>query len=388
MNELPDDSSADPLPGPATDEVETFDRTRPHRGSEEADHFLRAVVKLGASDLHLKSGQPPCVRIRGELRKIDREPPPNEEFEARILAFLTEEERGRLLETGSVDFAYDLEGGARFRFNVYRQESGISVAARVVPRDIPSIDTLHLPPIVTTLAESRHGLVLVSGPTGSGKSTTLAAMLEHINGTRNSHVVTIEDPIEFLFTGNKCLINQREIGINVKDFPTALRALMREDPDVVLIGEMRDAASFRAALRAADTGHLVLSSIHAAGAAQTIERVLNLFAESEARAIRQSLAFNLRGIVSQKLVRSSVEAARRVPAVDVLIATPFVRKLITDGNDIQLNEAIRTGDEGMVGFVESLYQLHQQELIDAETGTSAAPNAEEFRRLLMGIRRH
>ncbi len=235
--------------------VASFERTRPRKGSPETDAFLRAVVKMGASDLHLKSGESARLRIGGELRTVAEEPAPTEEFEARLFRLLTEDERRQLVVDGSVDFAYDLDDRTRFRVNVYRQEAGISIAARVVPRSIPSFDDLHLPAVVAKIADNRQGLILVSGTTGSGKSTTIAAILERINQTRNEHIVTIEDPIEFLHTSRKCLINQREIGINVKDFPTALRALLREDPDVVLIGEMRDAETFRSALQAADTGH-------------------------------------------------------------------------------------------------------------------------------------
>ena len=367
-------------PGPA------FSGLKPRRGFAEADAFLRAAVKHGASDLHLKSGQTPCLRIDGKLRRFDGVARPSDEFEAGILAFLTEEERQRLLAEGSVDLAYELDGAARFRVNIYRQESGLSLAARVVPRRIPSFDELHLPPVIATIAELRQGLVLLSGATGSGKSTTIAAVLEHINCTRHEHIVTIEDPIEFLYTEKKCLINQRELGINVSDFPMALRALWREDPDVVLIGEMRDATTFRAAMQAADTGHLVFGTIHATSAAQTIERVLSLFPEGERAGMRQNLVFNLRAILCQKLLRSNAEGVQRVPAVEVLVSTPIVRKLITENRDVDLNEVIRGGDAGMLSFTDSLYRLFQQRLIDHETGRLAAPNVEEFEMFLRGIR--
>jgi twitching motility protein PilT len=212
-------------------------------------------------------------------------------------------------------------------------------------------------------------------------------MLDHINSTRHEHIVTIEDPIEYLYAPKKCLVNQREIGINVTDFPTALRAMMREDPDVVLIGEMRDAETFRAALQAADTGHLVFGTVHAGSAAQTIERVLSLFPEVEYQSIRQTLVFNLRAIICQKLIKSKAPGVERVPAVDILISTPIVRKLIAEKRDVDLDQAIRTGDEGMMGLVDSLYDLYKQKLIDEETGCHAAPSADEFRMRLMGIQR-
>lgn len=362
-----------------------FRRTRPRRGSPELDAFLRAVVRSGASDLHLKSGQAPRVRISGKLRTVEREPAPAEVFEERVFAFLSETDRQRLVREGSVDLAYDLED-VRFRLNVYRQDSGISVAARVVPRQIPTFDELHLPPIVAKIAEVEQGLILVSGVTGSGKSTTIASMLEQINSTQYKHIVTIEEPIEFLYQSKKCLIDQREVGINVPDYPTALRALLREDPDVVLIGEMRDADTFRAAIQAADTGHLVFGTVHAANAAQTIGRVLSLFDDSEKPSIRESLVFTLRAIITQKLLPSSADGVRRVPAVEVLISTPIVRKLIEENRDIDLSEAIRSGDEGMLDFTESLYALVQDELVDQEIACQAAPNRPEFEMRLAGIK--
>ncbi len=368
------------------DPVSTFERTRPRRGEAEADAFLRAVVKMGASDLHLKSGESARLRIGGELRAVASEPAPTEQFEARVFAFLSEDERRKLVDDGSVDFTYDLDGQTRFRFNVYRQESGISLAARVVPRKIPSFEELHLPPVVSRIADNRQGLVLVAGTTGSGKSTTIAAIIERINHTRHQHIITIEDPIEFLHSSAKCLINQREIGINVKDFPTALRALLREDPDVVLIGEMRDAETFRAALQAADTGHLVVSTVHAENAPQSISRLLSMFPPAEQSSIRKSIVFSLRAVIAQQLVKSSAKEVGRVPAVEVLLSTPVVRKLIADGREMELGDVVRSGDEDMMSFAESLLRLYHQELIDVETGRLAAPNPEEFKRMVAGIK--
>ena len=362
-----------------------FAHTRPRRGSDEIDAFLRAVVKSGASDLHIKAGQSPRLRIGGKLRKVEREAAPTEEFEARALSLMSDEERQILVKNGSVDFAYDLPGEARFRINVYRQETGLSVAARLVPREIPTVEQLHLPPIISQAAELTRGLILVAGTTGSGKSSTIAALLEQINNTRHDHIVTIEDPIEFLYDCKKSLVDQREVGINVPSFELALRALLREDPDVVLIGEMRDAETFRSALQAADTGHLVFSTVHAANAPQTIARLINLFPLNEQPMIRQSLVLSLQAVISQKLITSCADAIERVPAVEILISTPIVRKLISEGKEAQLGDVIRSGEEGMLGYAECLVDLHNKGMIDEETGCLAAPNKEEFLRLLAGI---
>lgn len=363
---------------------QAFEYTRPSRGSSEIDNFLRAVIKTGASDLHLKAGQSPRVRIGGQLRKVEREAAPSEEFEARVLSLMSEQERQELVRDGSVDFAYDL-GEARFRVNVYRQETGLSLAARLVPREIPTFDDLNLPPSIAKAAELRRGLVLVAGTTGSGKSSTIAALLERINNTRHDHIITIEDPIEFLYDCKKSLVDQREVGINVPNFELALRALLREDPDVVLIGEMRDAETFRAALQAADTGHLVFSTVHAADAAQTISRLLNLFPLDEQPMVRQSLVLSLQAVISQKLLPSIAEGIERVPAVEILLATPIVRKLIDEGKEAELGDVIRTGQEGMVGFAECLVSLNNKGMIDEQVAIAAAPNKDEFKRLLAGI---
>ena len=364
----------------------TFEHTRPRQGSPEIDSFLRGVVRLGASDLHLKSGESPRVRVGGELHRVDLEAAPTEEFEARVLSLLSDGQRQRLLEQGSVDFAYQLDRQVRFRINVFRQESGLSLAARVIPRKIPSVEELHLAPEVAKFADLDQGLVLISGVTGSGKSSTIAALLEHINSTRAKHIVTIEDPIEFLYQSKKSLINQREVGLNVPDFGLALRAVVREDPDIILVGEMRDSETFRAALQAADTGHLVFGTVHASTAAQTIERVLSLFTEEERPNIRQSLVFNLRGIVSQMLVSSVAKGIERVPAVEVLVVTPIVQKLISEAHDLQLSEVIAECSEGMLSHLESLFRLFSQELIDMDTGRHAASNPEEFRLRTQGIK--
>ena len=352
----------------------------------DPDAFLRSIVKLDVSDLHVKSGVSPRVRVAGQLKKLKREPLPRAIFEKVILSLISEEQQSILWKEGSVDFTYDIGGSDRFRMNIYQQESGLSVAARRVKRDIPAFEDLHLPPIVSKIAENRQGLVLIAGVTGSGKSTTMAAMIEHINTTRAEHILTIEDPIEFLFTSKKSLINQREIGINVKDFSTALRALVREDPDVVLIGELRDEETFRAALQATDTGHLVFGTIHAANCAQCIGRLLDLFPEEEHDAIRQSLAFNLKAIISQRLVPTVSKEVSRLPINEILVNTPIVQKLIVEHRDSDLPAVIRGGDEGMQSFDDSLQRFVEQGYIDTEIACEYSPNAERLKMQLKGIR--
>jgi len=364
---------------PATDTLKS-------KGLTDRDTFLRSIVRLGASDLHLKSGISPRVRLRGTLKILNLPPVPNQEFEEAVVESLSCEQQRQLREDGSVDLTYDVDGSDRFRVNIYRQESGLSIAARRVTRYIPAFQDLNLPQVIEQIAENKQGLVLVAGVTGSGKSTTLAAMIEHINSTRAEHIVTIEDPIEYLFVSKKSLIDQREVGINVKDFPTALRALVREDPDVVLIGEMRDTDTFRAALQATNTGHLVFGTIHASSCPQTIGRVMDLFPNDEREAIRQSLAFNLRAIITQKLVPSLKEGFLRVPVVEVLIRTPIVEKLIVEKRDAELASVIRSRVEGMQSFADSLEYFVKQDFIDVKTACNIAPNAEELKMQLKGIR--
>lgn len=371
--------------GNATRTPELAERMRPQRQFKDPDSLLRMAVRLGASDLHLKSGALPRVRIGGKLRTLDVETNQKEEQEDKLIGSLSDQQQSQLMSEGSIDLAYDLPGSDRFRINIYRQGSGISIAARRVVRDIPSLKELYLPSVMEKISENRQGLVLLAGITGSGKSSTIAAMLEHINRTRSEHIVTIEDPIEYLYTDKKCLIDQREIGLNVKDFPTALRALVREDPDVVLIGEMRDAETFEAALHAAETGHLVFGTIHASNCGQTIGRILNLFPENAHQAIRQSLAFNLRAVVCQKLLPSIASGVSRVPAVEVMIVTPIIKKLIAEGRDNELIEVISGGDEGMQSFTDSLFYLVKQEFVEMQTALQEAPNPEQFRMRLKGI---
>ena len=349
------------------------------------DYFLK-MVQYNASDLHLKSDWAPLLRINTTIRMIRREPLPAAEVKAMVRELLTDNQLAYLEEHGSIDLAYELPDSDRFRINIYRSRGTLSLAVRRVTRNIPAFEKLHLPPVLHKIAEEHQGLVLLSGPTGSGKSTTIAAMIEHINRSRPCHIVTIEDPIEYLYTDKKAVIHQREVGIDVENFEAALKYLMRQDPDVVLIGEMRDRETFQAALQASETGHLVLGTVHASTASQTIGRILDLFPGDHRDMIRQSLSFNLRAIVCQKLLPCLSKDISRVPAVEVMLTNPSVRQLIQEKRDTELPDIIRAHErDGMQSFTRSLLDLIQNDLIDPKVGYDAAPNVEELKMQLKGI---
>lgn len=351
------------------------------------EKYFRAVAKAEASDLHLKAGKPPLIRKSSKLQAAPTEVLTSEDILAMAEELLTPEQSKFFHEHGSVDLAWELEGSDRFRINVYRQRGRVSLAARRVSKNIPNFEDLHLPPIMGEITHAQQGLVLLSGPTGCGKSTTIASMLQYVNRTRPVHIVTIEDPIEYLFEDDKALINQREIGIDVADFATALKYLLREDPDVVLIGEMRDHETFQAALQASETGHLVFGTVHASSSSQTIGRILDLFPVANHPRIRHSLAFNLQAIICQKLLPSIAKDIDRVPAVDILLTGPATRKLILEERDAELPDLIRTHEErGMKSFTRSLYELIEAEMIEPNVGYEAAPNTDELKMMMKGIK--
>ena len=348
--------------------------------------FFEAMVAAGASDLHLKAGMPPRSRTRTLLQEAKSPPVSPEELQHLVADLLDDRQLEVFHTTGSIDLAYELEGSDRFRLNIYHQRGSVAVAVRRVTREIPDFRALHLPPVIERIAENRQGLILISGGTGTGKSTTIASMLEYINQTRACHIVTIEDPIEYLYEDKKAMVSQREVGIDVADFEDGLKYLMRQDPDVVLIGEMRDTDTFRAALQAAETGHLVLGTLHASSAFQTIGRIMDLFPPGARDRVRLSLAFNLRAIVCQKLLPAIAAGIDRIPAVEVLLAGPDVRKLIEDGRDGDLSDAIRSHErEGMQSFTTSLLELIDNEYVDPKVACEAAPNADELKMLMKGI---
>ena len=362
-------------------------RDNPPSPEPRIHQFFRAVVKMGASDLHIKAGSPPHVRINGEVHTVQSTPLADAEIESLAAEILSPEQAETYRRLGSVDLAVQLTGSDRFRINVFRQRGLTSLSARRVTKAIPTFAQLHLPGVVAELAELRQGLVLVTGVTGSGKSTTIAAMIEHINQTRACHIVTIEDPIEYLYEDKKAFINQREIGIDVADFSSALKYLMRQDPDVVLIGEMRDTETFDAALHAAETGHLVFGTVHAASTTSTISRLLDLFPAASRDLIRQSLVFNLRAVIGLKLLSSIARGVSRIPAVEVLIINAAARKMIAEGREEELIDIIRSDRQsGMVDFNAALERLVEAELIDLAEALACSSNPSELRMRLKGIR--
>jgi len=355
-------------------------------GKEHMLRLLEAACDFDASDLHLKVGMPPLLRIKGELRPLDMPALKQEDLPKLIYPIMREEQRFVFDDTGDMDFSYTLPGKGRFRINVFRQRGSMSVAIRRVQIRIPTFEELNLPAIFRDIASYHQGLVIVSGVTGSGKSTTLAAMLQHINLTRRCHIITIEDPIEYLFQDEKAFINQREIGIDVASWQTALKYVVRQDPDVILVGEMRDTETFQAGLTAAETGHLVFGTLHSSTVAQTFGRILDLFPRDRHSLIRNSLAFNLRAIISQKLLPSIKQGVGRVPACEIMLLNATIRKLIREEEDKKIVDAIRIGkEEGMQDYTESLRQLVMDELVDRNVAFEVAPNAEALRMALKGI---
>ena len=356
------------------------------RKYSELEKLLHVLARLRGSDLHLKSHHPPIVRVGGKLRAVEMPELSPRAMEALIREILDEEKLAELERTGSADIALSIPEVGRYRLNIYRQRGSLTVAARRVNTEIPTLKELNLPESLYNLAEFERGLVILSGTTGSGKSTTLAAMIEHVNRTRREHVITIEDPIEYLFTDKKSVIAQREIGIDVDNFDSALKYVVRQDPDVILIGEMRDRETLQAALTAAETGHLVFGTLHSGTVGQCFGRILDLFDAIDHPQIRSGLSFNLQAIVCQQLLTSIQAGIERVPAVEILIATPIVRKLIREGEFAKLVDVVSvSGEEGMMDFNCSLAALVLGGFIDKNTALAASPMREALEMHLKGI---
>ncbi len=348
----------------------------------DIDILLKEAGVRLASDLHLTVGLPATVRFNGELVPLDTpilEPPDISRLAAQLLS---ENNQRKLEEKGEVDFAYSIAGAGRFRINVYRQRGSTGLAARVLNTNIPTVDELGLPGIVSGLTRTLKGLILVTGPTGSGKSTTLAAMIGLINRERKCHILTLEDPVEYLHQHDQSMINQREIGTDSTGFAEALRAALRQDPDVILVGEMRDLETISTAITAAETGHLVMSTLHTVDTPQTIDRIIDVFPPHQQQQIRVQLANTLVGIVAQRLIERR-DGQGRVPAVEVLVANPAIRNLIREGKTYQIYSMIQTGSrQGMQLMDESLRQLYEQKLVDYDTAICNAVDPDNLSKLL------
>ncbi len=344
--------------------------------------ILRETVERQASDLHLAVGLPPVLRIDGRLQPMDRPPLTPSAAREMVYSILTQDQRQKLETDWEVDLSYSLYGQARFRVNAYFQRGTVGAAFRLVPTVIKSIEELGLPKVLHTFSQKPRGLVLVTGPTGSGKSTTLAAIIDEINETRTDHIITIEDPIEFLHRHKRCVIHQREVGSDTRAFPVALRSALRQDPDIILIGEMRDLETIQIALTAAETGHLVFATLHTQDCPQTIDRMIDVFPPHQQEQIRVQIAGTLEGVVTQQLLPKA-GGVGRVAACEVLVATPAARNLIREGKTHQLYTVMQTGGQhGMQTMNSSLADLVRRGLITKELALQRSSSPDELDRLL------
>jgi twitching motility protein PilT len=347
---------------------------------------LLQVMERNASDLHLTAGSPPMIRHHGRLHALDYPSLTPETTREVIYSILNNGQRQKLETDWQIDFAYSIPGKARFRVNAYFQRAALSAALRLIPQHTPELGSLGLPPVLTDFTKKPRGFVLVTGPTGSGKSTTLAAMLDLINDTRQEHILTIEDPIEFLHKHKKCIVNQRELGADAQSFGLGLKAGLRQDPDVILVGEMRDLETISTALTAAETGHLVFATLHTQDTAQTVDRIVDVFPPEQQQQVRVQLSVALQGIVTQQLLPTA-DGQGRCCAAEVLMPTPAVRNLIREGKSHQIYSALQTGGQfGMQTMDASLAQLVRQHRITRELAESRSSAPEELRRLMGTVR--
>jgi twitching motility protein PilT len=349
------------------------------------EDILSYAVKNGASDVHLTVGSPPAVRVDGVIRFLRGEALTPSDTAGFLDEILTPEQKDRFMRTGDFDLAHGVSGLGRFRVNVLRQRGSVGIVMRHVRSKVLDFASLHLPDAMEIICQMPRGLVLVTGTTGSGKSTTLASLIDRINETRRCHIVTIEDPIEYLHVNKKSIITQREVGLDTKDFSSSLRAVMREDPDVILIGEMRDQETFAAAMAAAETGHLVFSTLHTTNAMMTVDRIIDLFPSNQHDQIRSQLSLQLRTLVAMRLL-ATTDGKGRVPAVEVLFNNPAIAALIRENNVKQIPSAIASGKEdGMQTFNMSLLGLVREGLISEEEAMFASDNPEALRGNLQGF---
>ncbi len=356
--------------------------------STRIDDLLRMAISFGASDLHLRAGSYPVIRVNGELRPVSGVNRMSQE-ETLEMAFsmMSNRQKMHFKEVYEVDIGYGVSGLGRFRVNIFQQRGSIGIVARVISDHIRGFHELGLPPVLTKITEEQRGLILVTGTTGSGKSTTLAAMIDSINKNRNSHIVTIEDPIEFLHKDKRAYITQREVDVDTRNFAEALRGSLRQDPDVILVGEMRDLETIETALVAAETGHMVFSTLHTLDASETLTRIITAFPPYQQKSIRIQLAGLLKAVVSQRLMKSA-KGNSRVPAVEVMVSTPLIRDCILhEEKTSQIRDAIAAGTSqyGMQTFDQSLFYLYQSGLIDLDEALRGSTNPDEFRLRLAGI---
>ena len=327
------------------------------------EELLKYAIDQNASDLHITVGIPPTFRINGALAPYGKENLTPEDTEKYVSFVLNKDQKARYEDMGELDLSYSLQGVGRFRVNVFKQRGSNAIALRTVALKVPTLEGLGMPPILKDLANKTRGLVLVTGPTGSGKSTTLAAMVNEINSTRSCHIITIEDPVEYMHKHNKSMVNQREIGHDTKTFANALRAALREDPDVILVGEMRDLETIAIAVTAAETGHLVFSTLHTIGASKTVDRIVDVFPPYQQQQIKIQLAAVIEGIISQQLLVRA-DGSGRIAALEIMVATPAIKNLIREGKTHQIDSAIQTGGKfGMRSMDMYLVDLYKKGLV-------------------------
>ncbi|MCD6138024.1 MAG: type IV pilus twitching motility protein PilT [Deltaproteobacteria bacterium] len=346
------------------------------------DAFFKLMNDQGASDLHLIAGQPPMLRITGDIERVKYKVLDDDELRAMLYEITPEEKIKVFEETGDVDFGYEIPEIARYRANFFMQKNGIGAVFREIPSKILTVEQLGLPPVISKLASLPRGLVLVTGPTGSGKSTTLAAIIDQANRTRKDHIITIEDPIEFVHKSMGCIVNHREVGTHTKSFSAALRGALREDPDIILVGELRDLETISLAVEAASTGHLVFGTLHTTSAAKTVDRVIEVFPADQQEQIRSTLADGIRAVIAQVLFKR-IDKKGRCAALEILIATPAVRNLIREAKTYQIPSMIQTGKKyGMQLLDDAIMQLFNKGWISAEEAYMKANDKSKFRPFL------
>jgi twitching motility protein PilT len=343
------------------------------------DAFFKLMHDQGASDLHLAAGQPPALRIRGDIERIKYKTLDSDSLRSMLYEIAPEHKIKIYEETGDIDFGYEIPGLARYRANFFMQKNGVAAVFRQIPSQIMTAEQLGLPPVIPKLAALPRGLVLVTGPTGSGKSTTLAAIIDVANRTRKDHIITVEDPIEFVHQSQGCIVSHREVGLHTQTFSAALRGALREDPDIILVGEMRDIETISLAIEAASTGHLVFGTLHTSSAAKTVDRVIEVFPSSEQAQIRSTLADGLRAVVAQVLFKR-IDKIGRCAALEILIATPAVRNLIRESKTYQIPSSIQTGKKyGMLLLDDAIMDLYQKGWIGSDEAYAKANDKARFR---------